>query len=345
MKTNNSLSGLTNRLQNVALVTLLWMLVASTGCQSSGGSRWASLNPFSGGEDKKLVAANTPALPSSKTALPSDVATARLEGAAEATTVASAQPTPTTTPKEPSMEAPSFAASAPAFNSSPVKEESRIATTPQLAQSAPETPNSHSYPMAAIPDMKTPEPVVAQASPYDPNGYQEAAPTQVAVAPAASKDRYGNLGNRYASSPAVPSNDTPDFRYQPTETPVPNSTGDRYGSYASTSTPTTSTPYQPADTSPIATSPAVTTPAGSRYASTAAPQAVTPATTPNTSPYTASQQAGGPLVAEVNTPSSEVKLVSAPGQYRPGGTSTYDSQMNIATKPEPAVNSGSVYNR
>lgn len=331
-------------MQNWALATLLLMLVASTGCQSSGGSRWAFLNPFSGDDDKKLVAATAPELPSSGSGLPSDGVTAQLEGAPAATTVASTQPAATTAPKEPSMEAPTYAANTPAFDSSPAKEESRIATTPQLAKSVPEPPTSHSYPMAAIPDMETPEPVVAQANPYDPNGYQEAALAQVAAAPSAPADRYGNLGNRYASAPtATPSNDTPDFRYQPTETPAQSTTGDRYGSYASTPAPTSapasaatpsSTPYQPAETAQV-----VTTPAGSRYASTPAPHAVTPATTPIVSPYTTSQQPSAPLVAEVNTPSSEVKLVSAPGQYRPGGTSSYGSQMGIATKPEPYIDS------
>ncbi len=354
MKTKSYFFGLNNRTQLLSLAMLLLMVTINTGCRSSSGSRWAFLNPFSGGENKTLVAATAPALPS-------DSATPQLEGAPPAeTAVASNTPAETSTaPKEPSMDAPAFATNAPSFNSTPAKEEAQIAATPQLAKSTPEPASSHSYPMAAIPEMSTPKQtaVAAQASPYDPNGYQESAPAQVAAVQPQTSDRYGNLGNRYASAPAAQSSPTPEYNYQPATTSAPSTIGDRYGSYASTpaptstptptstpvAEPTTTQPYQAANTQ---TTPSYSSPVGSRYASapsTPAPETASPSTEPTATPYATAQQAGGPLVAEVNAPSSEVQLVSAPGQYRPGGTSSYDSQMNIATKPEPYIDSSSGY--
>lgn len=373
-----------HRLASLSLVMLF--VVSSVGCQSSSGSRWAWWNPWSGGsEDTTLLARTAPALPS-------DSATPLIEGAAPpattlATTGSAATTAPLATTTNPSLPTIETASTAPAFNSSPRSEAAKIASTPQLASKAA-TPavENPGYPIAAIPAMQattqastTP---AAAGGPYDPNAYQEKAPTSIAsTTPSSSGDRYGNLGNRYASSTT---DATPDFSYQPTTvaqataapsqtatasaapyqanqtTPSNNSSvGDRYGSYAATPV----SPYQPATSAPAtstAASSAVnateslpsppSTPVDRYAASTpsypSTPAVTTPAqstprypVTPSQVAGTATQAAGAIVASNSNNLGSEVRLVSSPGEYRPGGTSTYPSSMNIATKPDTAGSS------
>ncbi len=315
-----------------SLSLVLLFVASSVGCQSSGGSRWAWWNPWSGAsDDATLVARTAPALPS-------ETATPLIEGAT-APAAAIASTTPAARSAAPTIPTIETAGTAPAFNSSPTAESAKIASTPAIP-SKPVDPamQAPSYPIAAIPAMASTNPTSSATSgPYDPNGYKETAPAVVASTPTTAGDRYGNLGNRYAST--APTN-TPEFKYEPavaSTTPVvstpavstPASTttnnsvvGDRYGSYAAA--PVSS--YQPPVQQPAATT-TPNTPVD-RYATTTPSYSATP-----------TQATGAIVASNSNDLGSEVRLVSSPGEYRPGGTSTYSgsmapSSMNIATKPD-----------
>lgn len=362
----------TQRFASLSLAMLF--VVTSVGCQSSGGSRWAWWNPLSSSsEDATLVARTAPALPSDSAtpkiegiaapattlaaaapavkttnpALPTIVASSpapafQSSPTAEATKIASTPQIPSK-PATPAVKAPGYPLAAiPAMAN----------TTQQSAAGGPYDPNGYketattvatttANPMGdrygnlgnrydSAPAQETPafnyQPEVAQTSPAKPY-----------APPAAAAPTNSVVGNRYNSYAAASGN-----RYQTPEATnayTPQSASNLAASNpAMTSPATQSVDRYAASTPSYAAAPAVTPPASdsARYPATvdnasagiaSKPAQVAPSNTPST----------GTVVASNNNPlGSEVRLVSSPGQYRPGGTSTYPSSMNIATKPDAA---------
>ncbi|MEN0109339.1 MAG: hypothetical protein AAF805_01325 [Planctomycetota bacterium] len=367
------------------------------GCQSSGGgSRWASLNPWSrpqpAATESPSETAIAEATPGPK--LPSDGA-------------------------EPLIEALDPPASA-------------VASTRLDAPKAPATQQNDAVntpPPAFVASKSSPDRGAAAASaatPYNPDGYQPN--LNASIASKAGGDRYAT-GNRYASAttpgdlppigepsmdlpPALPPASTVGGRYAPPaaadlpamdvvasaapaaappSNPVPKAepiappaTGGRYAAspipradlppagsppaaaaptavLATSSAPTEGTAmnrvassglpeYTPAETTPLAA-------AAPAMSKAAPPQPVTPSigaapsypavaisnTPPSTAPtghslgtLPGSVYAATPItpaVPAVESAKSEVRLTSAPGKYRPGGTGTYQPAMNIAKRP------------
>lgn len=376
----------------LAAIFALTLAVSSTGCQSSGGSRWA-WNPWkkSAGEEAAALAQ------SSAPKLPSDGAMPLVEG------LPKAKPQPTMVAETKPQTPPAMAGIASTI-------QAVNAAVPTIEKPAPSSPswgpNAASLASApkgipAMPKSSPAPPPSAMASmPYDPNGYK-AASQPSSVAPA-STDRYG-LSNRYASA-APPSADVSAFGEMPPVAPVPaaRAMGDRYELTASADKVAAAVPAAKEAANGFANQTQATTKntiasAGSRYGAiapapasdgafpfgSAAPPAPTNVPFPNTvaqatsvpvppttpaapaAPYsmpaypttkslavTAPTQSAMPQSASIGslppatsiyastqpvtpiepasattTPQQEsksvVRLTTLPGEYRPGGTSTY----------------------
>lgn len=381
-------------LQRLTTASLLIFatLVASTGCQSSGGgSKWA-WNPFSrSGGDKELVAESAPKLPT-------DGATPEIEGlpaakaAPTAATLAQGETPPAVSAIAPTMEA--VASAVPSIN----KPAPTPGANPTGWNPYPSSPTAN--PTATTPAAQPAPTAVASnpSGPYDPNGYKPQPPAATSVP---GGDRYG-VGSRYASSaPAAPESASPFGELPPATPAAPASVGDRYASTTPTTpaippaasplpptapaAPTGDRYGQPVST-PIAAATPMTTPAatpqaeaitpppaaGSAYPNTtvaaATPPAApaypatggttAPAATPGypvassapagsssigTLPPETSVYASTPITpiepATATEPSegaqggSVVRLTTLPGEYRPGGTSTYPSSGAAAPAP------------
>jgi hypothetical protein len=153
------------------------------------------------------------------------------------------------------------------------------------------------------------------AGPYDPSAYKPSTAT-------ASTDPIGNTldADRYATGSSPPR--APVAQQSPSASQsLASDPADRYGAPRTSTTPT-AMPGQTPLTDPAAV-------AADRYANPSLPAlASKPA-----------QSNEGNTVATGIAPSQAVKIAALPGQYRPGGTSTYNavsattSPMEIASRP------------
>ena len=302
----------------------------ATGCKS-GGSKWAWWNPMSrSAADTSLIARTAPALPS-------DAATPLIEGVTPPAVTAIASTTaPSTTAAAPGFTPPSLpkATIPPAgsiASSTPAQEAAKLASTPEIS-----TPAAQPYMAAAknaLAQAMTPADAYAAAGPYNPNAYQPSTPAQAKSSTPASSGRYGSTGDRYASVASNAVNTVteavPDFSNPaaPTAQATPDryGRGGRYAAAAVTPAPTTPSQVAPAATLAAATPPPVT-PIASESQSPAAL-----ATPPTASVY--STASAVPTTVPNVEPRSEIRLTSLPGEYRPGGTGTFQAGVNVATRP------------
>lgn len=209
--------------------------------------------------------------------------------------------------------APPAATSAPLATTAPPASAGSVAAAPVDYSVFPATPPSYTSPAPSATEGLADNTVMPQAGPYS------AAAT--AAPPAAS--------TLSPSSPPSVASNTPDSRYG---APVGSTGGSRYddppaGSLAGTS----STPTSSYSSPPVSAPPATTTEFDpySRYSS--------PPVT-NTAAPAMDTLASNAMPSATSIPSAaKVTLPTAPGGYRPGGTSTYpatgSAPTNIATRP------------
>jgi ribonuclease E len=214
-----------------------------------------------------------------------------------------------------------------------------VQTTPPLASAAPAaTPGP--LPTASVP----------AAGPYDPNAYQPASQLGAAASPLASAgspaagsmsttaaspyggpaDRYATAGSTTGASAAM-TTDTmspPTSAQSPMTSSAPAATADRYALAAD---PASS--YQPS----AQPSRAATTPVGDRYGVYTASEPSMAAASAPAAPLANTSQSTTPTAAPAPGNATTVRISAAPGQYRPGGTSSYTatakSPVEVATRP------------
>ncbi|QDU88265.1 hypothetical protein Pla175_16390 [Pirellulimonas nuda] len=200
---------------------------------------------------------------------------------------------------KPGTSASSTLASAPPF-----KPGSNLPTLPPSVTAAPGKVPAAGYAKTESPSAAA---VAANpsASPYDPNGYRAPA---AAAATTPIPDRYGAapVADRYASTSTAAA---PAAGYAPPAAANPvsaavSAVGDRYATQASNQTDI------PAGWAIPGATPATKTAASAA----AAPAATAPAQS----------------VASAVKPS--VQLPASAGQYRPGGTSTYPTEVSVADR-------------
>lgn len=321
-----------------AIRTLLIGLLAAgvVGCQTA--NRFAWWRHDNAPEDSsRLARSAAPALPSSE-ATPETLTASRETGGKAPTYMASAARSGELS----RAGLPPSAKSVPASSAATIfgAPAASYPDTKATVATIPAPPTAAMPPMTAAP--VTPPPttprVMAQASPYDPNAYK-GSQASVATSPALlsesslDENRYGESSpspNRIGMAPAsgmpegpaaAPENSAPD-RYSFNPSPAsaapgatPNSMSpapDRYGLSAATLTAPT-TPVQ----APVA-------PPAASAASLAAQQAP-PAVAPS------------PPIGAAPVTTTTVQISTPPGQYRPGGTSSYQSyglptQTEIASR-------------
>ncbi|MFO0790569.1 MAG: hypothetical protein U0805_14025 [Pirellulales bacterium] len=353
--------------------TAIWsialaVVVAATGCQTV--QRFAWFKRDKAPEDSSAVARSakpelpsaqsnpqavavaglTPAAPPSSTNLAASATPAI--GATAATAAAAGPPTPPSVsiPVTPSTPAPPSATTAGAAPASP------FPTDNGLADKLVSSPSSKlgataglgtTQPTSALPaagSLTTPKPAaIAAAGPYDPNAYKpSAAPASDDAAGGADDvDRYAINSSLPAAAPATSpyagAASVPPASSSASSGALQSDPADRYGS------PRTSTaPPVMAGTTAL-TDPAAV--AADRYSNPTLPSlaAKTPnvaATTSTASGATgglASVPAGQVPTAPAAT-QTPIRLTSAPGQFRPGRTSTYSGTVQagaiqVATRP------------
>ena len=309
-------------IRSLTLVAALAM-AAVTGCQSA--PRFAWWKHEKAPDDASVVARSaTPALPSAQST-PQPVAVAGLTPAAPPSSTnlaATAGSTPAGTTGA-TVASTAAAPWAPPV-SIPVTSPSTLATAPTADDSAQ---NALADKLVSTPSTMSPATsanvgAIAAAGPYDPNAYK---PMAASVSP---NPDHGNADNadRYAAGPAGPSTAYTVANSQPlASTPA----DDRYGSPRSSAAP----PAMPG-TTPLTDPSAV---AVDRYSNPTLP------TLPEkTAQFAISPTPGANASAASTTTAgaSTVKLASAPGQYRPGRTSTYmnastTSPIEVASRPTP----------
>jgi hypothetical protein len=297
-------------------LSLLATLAAVVGCQSAPHLAWWKQDKVA--ENSAVAATSkTPALPSAQSS-PSPVAIAGVTPGATSPATAMAAATPAvgaTAFTSPAVSPPNAPLSIPVAASAPLSA-SPPPTENSLADKLVLKPKSSATaPLAAT----TPPPAstVAASGPYDPNAYK---PTQAMASSNAlgngtdGPDRYGAIAS--AAPTASPASLPPASPSQA----LASDPADRYGA-ARTSTTPTAMPGQTPMTDPTALS-------SDRYANPKLPSYST--------------KAAATLAATgVSASVPPVKLASAPGQYRPGGTSSYPdassttSPVEIASRPAP----------
>lgn len=314
-------------------------LAVAVGCQS--GPRFAWFKREKAPEDSSAVARSAkPALPSTQST-PQPAAVAGLTPAASpSSTNLAAAGTPTT-----GVLGALGATAAPAGTTAvapppatvPVPPSTAIATAPTtkfpsdsgLADKLVSTPKSTATaaPMAgatatAIAASTPTTPSMVAAGPYDPSAYKPATinPSDVASGNSDTADRYAmNTTSGGATSPSIVTT---------APTSLASDPADRYGSIAAV------TP------APVPAGPPITDPAAvaaDRYAN---PPIPTLPTAPATTQSAAVPSTSAPVGVAPATPTTGVRLAYAPGQYRPGGTSTYVTTsaivpVEIASRPAP----------
>jgi len=355
-------------------VTVLSVLtLAAAGCQSGGGSRFAWMNPWSKSPaDASLVARSAPQLPSAGATPPGGEGAALANSAAPAfdagsTSTIAAAPTasypttglgaaapavaptsgyPQTGSGLPGGGPPSYPATATASTARPKPPTAAPAMAgppqvasvlPSLNKPAPTMPNS------SMPSRSQPS---TGSGPYDPSGYQESAAVATAT-PSFPPNRYGSPdasaspSSPYRSVASAPADAGSSALASPPSSP-PSSPAGRYGGVA-TATPMSSTTQGfPSPTAPAGRYPAV---------ASASPAAVaTP--TASASPYPQAGISPAPPVTPglgslpgtaVAPASAEVKIASAPGEYRPGGTTSYPVSVASRAAPGPAGSTPASY--
>ncbi|MEX2168800.1 MAG: hypothetical protein WD851_05795 [Pirellulales bacterium] len=252
----------------------LWLLAvvaALTGCRSNTGTGWTVWNPFSAWGKETAVANAEPTLPSQKIAAATKSAAPAAAGIVSASpTVATATAAPKYTP--PAAVARTAAATSTTPNYSPVATSAApVYAAPTARPSTPAIPASNSLvsgTSAAAPNS---------TGPYNPNGYQPAAPVAAAETTAGA-NRYG-MADRYASNTPATASAAPSGT--PVDAATPGySTGDRYATYetpanaAPAATPTAPQQVAPASaTVNLANPPGYYRPAGtSSYPATGTEQ-------------------------------------------------------------------------
>lgn len=302
------------RLSAIRMLMIAGIVAGSVGCQS--GPRWAWWKRDQAPEDTSLVARSAaPTLPSAAST-PQAIAATGLQPAAppsSANLAASGAPPaipsisiPTTSPSTTIANAP--LAAYPSANVAPA---ASIAATSPVAAPAGSVSAGTPLQSAAVAS-------VPSTGPYDPKGYQPT--TLLAATPAGTPGSATPDPDRYsmaATDATLPP--TPD-RYAPAATPAVTPTGmDRYGQ------------VQPDRYGGSATTPQVGQSPAIAVQSMPATAAIAPPIATATAPM-----AAAPGVA------ATVQLTSPPGQYRPGGTSSYTSggsaqHVELAARPAPPV--------
>jgi hypothetical protein len=312
-------------------LTLLAVLIAATGCATSSRMAWWKKD-IAKPEDSSAVARNAkPTLPSTQST-PQAVAVAGLTPATPPSSTNLAAAGPQVAGATPALPGATPAAGAvPPSVSIPVTSAATLANAPtatypptqpgaDLADKLVSTPNAKTaatVPATAAAPAGMPPQVasVPAAGPYDPNGYKPtAAVASNDPSAAAEVDRYG-----MSSSPSSPAAAAPGATAQLTSDP-----SDRYGY-----TPSAPQAVAASGGTPI-TDPNVA--AGDRYGNP---------TIPAIAEKTA-QAAPAVTASPAEASNASVKLASAPGQYRPGRTSSYTSTpaggaVEVASRPAPAA--------
>ena len=337
----------------VRALTFATILLGMVGCQS--GPRWARWKHEKAPEDTSLVARSAaPELPSTK-ATPQAVTVPGLEPAAppSAANLAAAG-TKTASPGNaiPSTSSPTIANAPTATYPAGSSIADKLVATPAAPTATAGTVGATNIPpMAAAASPSQQVATVPPSGPYDPAAYHPSA--ALAKSPAAAPsptspdaDRYGlgttamqSVGSPATGANVASSTNVDAATKSPAITPDGSLSGapaanlnDRHG-VASTpvpgnqvfgQSPVQAVPDRYAAVPPT-TPAAPVTPVGSSSLPTA-PLANSP-TTPLSTP-TAAQASGA------------VQLTAVPGQYRPGGTSSYKSgssaaPIEVASRPAP----------
>ena len=299
-------------------LTLVAALAAVTGCQSA--PRFAWWKHDTAPEDASVVARSAaPALPSAQST-PQPVAVAGLTPAAppSSTNLAAAAGSTPAGATGATVASTAAAPWAPPV-SIPVTSPSTLASAPTADYSAQNALADKivSTPVTMSPASSASVGAVAAAGPYDPNAYK---PMAASVSPNPDNGNADNA-DRYAAGPTGPSTA---YTAPLASTPA----DDRYGSPRSSAAP----PAMPGST-PLTDPEAV---AADRYSNPTLP-------TLSTNTAQATMPATPGAIASTSTTSaaaSTVKLATAPGQYRPGRTSTYisaptTSPVEVARRPTP----------
>ncbi len=318
---------------------LFAVLAVVVGCKSGPGFAWFKREKAP--EDSSAVARSAkPALPSSQST-PQPAAVAGLTPAAPpsstnlaaastpatgalgalGTTTAPATTKPVTPPPAAVPVSPSTAMAAAPTTTFPSDNglADKLVSTPKSATTA--TPLAGTAATATTASTPATPPMVA-AGPYDPSAYKPSAvsTSDIASSNSAGADRYAvAAGSAGATSPSIVAT---------APTSLVSDPADRYGSRAVV------TP------APVPAGPPITDPAAiaaDRYANPPIP--TLPATPAATQSAVISAPAA-PATAIPATPTTGVRLASAPGQYRPGKTSTYVTTsatvpIEIASRPAP----------
>jgi hypothetical protein len=290
-------------------LSLLAALAAVIGCQSAPRLAWWKQDKVA--ENSAVASTSkTPALPSAQSS-PSPVAIAGVTPGATPPATALAAATP-------AIGATAFTSPAVSPPNAPPSVSIPVAASAPLAASPPPTENSLADKLVSAPNSKfsaatplgatspPPASTVAAAGPYDPNAYKPTPALGSSSIPGMGADRYGAIAAPTAAPIASPPASTSQA--------LASDPADRYGTPRTSTTPA-AMPGQTAMTDPAAL-------ASDRYANPVLPSYLTKSAAP---------AAAAPAV----------KLASAPGQYRPGGTSSYPdvsstaAPVEIASRPAP----------
>jgi len=332
---------------NVARTLMVLVSVAGfSGCQS--GPRWAWWKNEKAPDSSVVARSAQPALPSAQST-PQAVAIAGVTPAAppSSTNLAAAGAMPAAAPAVPPVSIPVTSnptvANAPLANYPASNPANTLADKLTAAPSAAIKPTNAPPAAPAVPAATASQLVAAvpPSGPYDPKGYKPSANltstgTAAAAAPAAEPDRYGmDTADRYAAAP--PTN----FSESKASDPA-----DRYTAAAPVAATPAAMPTKPVSEAPIPAKAAAASPPIAAQ-SPAAIATQPPAAMPQPLVPLAAAPSSSPAAA-VSPPApsapSGVHLTSAPGQYRPGGTSSYPGSaampaVEIASRPSPPATS------
>jgi hypothetical protein len=311
---------------------LLIVLLAAglAGCQTANRFAWWKHN--NAPEDTSLVARSAaPTLPSTQ-ATPETLTASREAGGKAPTYTASVAAVP------PSAKSVPTSSAATIFNAPTASYAGGPPSTSPAVPGLP--PTTASTPTTTTPPA-TPPNVMAQTSPYDPNAYQ-GSQSAVAQAPSAStelgmsENRYGeSMPDRYGAT--APSASMPEA---PTAV-ASNASPDHYGLGSTPAAPAASGSQSAGgevDRYGLSTTPSVTPPAAAPPV-TAMPVASQPVVASAAVGVQQAPPATAPSVPADSIPSAmaSVQITSLPGQYRPGGTSSFQpfsppTQTEIASR-------------
>jgi hypothetical protein len=311
---------------SLSSLTLFAVLIAATGCATGSRMAWWKKDIAKPEDSSAVARAAKPTLPSSQST-PQAVAVAGLTPgtppsstnlAAAGPQVAGATPglpgaTPGAGAVPPSVSIPvtsaATLANAPTATYPPTQPGADLAdklVSKPNATTAAAVPATAAAPAGLPPQVAS----VPAAGPYDPNGYKPTAAVALSDPSAgAEADRYGMSSSPAASAPGATAQLTSD-------------PSDRFGY-----TPSASQAVASSGGTPI-TDPNVA--AGDRYGNP---------TIPAIAEKTA-QAAPAVATSPAAAPNASVKLASAPGQYRPGRTSSYNGSpanaaVEVASRPLP----------